>query len=129
MLLFFILFLFSMKHLYLLMTKTSPYINNSHKFWHGVKEVPLPILCILISTLGVWLRPQLNWCSAYMSHVILLQVKILTKISHRCFDFLFELSSFKMFLICYYLLPIFRLATLEKFVLIKKWYGEMSKIH
>ena len=47
--------------------------------------------------------------------------KFLQEISHRYFNFLFELPSLKMFLICSHLLSIFNLVTLEKLLFKSVW--------
>ena len=53
--------------------------------------------------------------------------KVTTRnINHRYVNFLFELLTLKMSLICSYLLPIFSLVTPEKFVL--KVYDRINKI-
>ena len=69
---------------------------------------------------GIWLRHQCNWYSMYMSRIILFKWVFKRNISHRYFNFLFELPNLKTSLICSYILSIYSLVTLEKVVLLKK---------
>ena len=62
-----IMFLLSMKHSYLLTAKTTQDVNNSFWLIHGMKELLWAILCMSEATFGVWLWPQLSWCSMYVS--------------------------------------------------------------
>ena len=78
---------------------------------------------ILEEIFGVRLWPQLNWCSM-LCHVIFNQnFQVMLIINHRYLNFVFELPSLKMSLICsylQYLLPSSSLITLEKMFLFKK---------
>ena len=62
------MFLFSMKHSYLLTAKTTQDVNNFFWFLNEMKELLQAILCMSKTTFGVWLWPQLSWCNMYMSH-------------------------------------------------------------
>ena len=88
----FIMFLFSTKHPYLLTRKTTQDIDNSFWFLHGIKELLQAILCMSEATFGVWLWPQLSWCSMYMSRHYFV-IKIYKNLNHRYFKFLCELLS------------------------------------
>ena len=77
--------------------KNSIDFNNSLQLLRAVQE--LSILCMLDTTFGVWLWPQLNWCNIY----ILCYIKA---------SFLKNMNNFYCnflclnFLICFYFLPI-----------------------
>ena len=114
-----------MKHSCLLTVKTAQDVNDSFWFLHGMKELLQAILCMSEATFGVWLWPQLSWCSMYTSRQYFV-IKIYKNINHRYFNFLFELPK-GMSLIGSYLVPSFSLVvTLEKIVLIKKVYSELN---
>ena len=108
-----IMFLFSMKHSYLLTAKTTQdviILSGFYMVW-----ATLTILRMPEATIGVWLWPQLSWCSMYMSRVIILQVKFARNIKHRYFNFLFELHKGMSLTGSYLLLYVsFSLVTLEK---------------
>ena len=78
--------------IYLLTSKTPQDVNNSFWFLHGMNELLYAILCMSEATFGVWLWPQLSWCSMYTSRHYFV-IKIYKNINHRYFNFLFELLS------------------------------------
>ena len=109
--------------IYLLTSKTPQDVNNSFWFLHGMNELLYAILCMSEATFGVWLWPQLSWCSMYTSRQYFV-IKIYKNINHRYFNVLLELPK-GMSLIGSFLVPSFSLVvTLEKIVLIKKVHSE-----
>ena len=120
----FIMFLFSTKHPYLLTRKTTQDIDNSFWFLHGIKELLQAILCMSEATFGVWLWPQLSWCSMYMSrHYFVIKIY---NIIHCYSNFLlFELPN-GMSLIGSYLLPSLAWSLLlKRFFLLKKFIANL----
>ena len=99
-------------------------INNFLWFLHSMKELLWAILFMSEPTFGVWLWPQLSWCSMCMSRYYFVS-KIYHKYQSSLFNLLFELPN-GMYLIASYLLPSFSLVTLEKIVLIKKVYSKIN---
>ena len=65
---FYSYFLFR-KHSYLLTAKITLNVNKSNFYmvWKSYYYYYYVILCMLDPTFVVWLWPQLNWCSMYMS--------------------------------------------------------------
>ena len=61
------MFLFSMKHLYVLTMKITPGINIFFWILHGMKELRQAIFCMLEATFGDWLWPQLSCYSMFIS--------------------------------------------------------------
>ena len=102
-----VMFLFSMKHSYLLTENITP----------GV-----------LTFFVVWLWPQLSWCSMYIlrysfvSEIYKKYKGIFRNISRRYLNFLFELPN-QMFLIGFY-----SVSLLTKILFFKKVYCEISKI-
>ena len=119
-------FIFHETFVYIMLTSKTPQdVNNSFWFLHGMNELLYAILCMSEATFGVWLWPQLSWCSMYTSRQYFV-IKIYKNINHRYFDFLFDLPK-GMSLIGSYLVPSFSLVvTLEKIVFIKKIYSELN---
>ena len=117
-----VMFLFSMKHSYLLTANTPPDVHNSLIFtWYERATVG--------NSLHVWS----NFCCLIMTSTKLMQYvtsfslvsKFTRNINHRYFIFLFELPN-RMPITGSYLLPSFSLVTLEKILLIKKVWHEIN---
>ena len=116
----FIMFSFFMKHSYQLAAKITPDVNKSN-FYMVLKSycrwLSACLMELLVSDYMVWTK--LLWC--VYGTKFFWKFIFTRNINHCYFNFLYELPSFKMFLVCSYLLPIFNLVTLEMFLLKRVW--------
>ena len=91
-----IMFLFSVKHAYLLTTEITPVINHSPKFFFSM------IICILDLPFGVWLWPQLNWCSMLSHSFVSKFLQEISIIVILIFCLNFPSSKYPSFALIYY---------------------------
>ena len=117
-----IMFLFFMKHSYLLTAKTTQNVNIFYDVYMVWKSYCRQF-CMSEATFCVCLWPQLSWCSMYM-----LRNYFVSNISKKYKSFLVQFSVWApqwndLNLLLF--ITKFHVSTLEKIVLIKKVYSEL----